>query len=110
MRSQELLLAGSILLIGSGLASAQSRFDSLGAPTPAPNHMTSPAQPHAAAKPSDTMMVQASKAEGGGPASTTGMAPGTLPSLPRDDITTTINPRKSPPSDIGMTPRGLTPE
>ena len=42
MKTHSLTLAAAALLISGGMASAQTQYDSLGSPTPAPNQSASP--------------------------------------------------------------------
>jgi len=115
MTSRALKMATAVLLLGSGMAFAQSQYDSLGAPTPAPSQKASPNQ------------AASNKTESSAPAlgdnttaakpetksETTGMGPlrddthkdVLTPSGKRPDAT--ANPA---PSDIGVTPGGLTPD
>ena len=108
MKSHSLLLAVAVVLMGSGLASAQQQYDSLGSPTPRPNQGVSPnkVEPNIpipdgksdaskpASRPSETTGISASPSQAG--TSSGAVTPGdkSVPARP----------------GTGETPSGLTPD
>ena len=104
MKMRSLLLAAAVVLMGSGLASAQQQYDSLGAPTPRPNQGASPnkVEPNI---PMPDGKSDASKPTPTAPSATTGAAPSvTTGAAPPSDKSIPARP------GTGETPSGLTPD
>lgn len=105
MNSRALLMGAAALLIGGGVASAQMQYDSLGAPTPAPDQKTSPnkVEPNIP-QPSDGLNTGAS----------TSSTPSAVVITPESATTTgaatSSDKRDQSPDDTGVTPGGLTPD
>jgi len=109
MKMHSVILASAALLISS-MACAQQQYDSLGAPTPAPNQSASPNStrpnvPIPAGKAEGTSGMTG-KAETNGSSSTTGSS---LSTPSNGGVNGPVNTGTSTPTDPGATPSSLAP-